>query len=65
MVKNSSGISQWLCGGCGQVHGWICPYFGHPGKKLTVAELMQVKDRMKADEKAGQWPFKKPEVQAA
>ena len=25
------GPMQWMCGGCGMVHGWICPIYGSPG----------------------------------
>lgn len=27
-----SGITEWTCGACGGVHGWVCPYFGGPGR---------------------------------
>lgn len=25
-------VDSWSCGACGGIHGWVCPYFGGPGK---------------------------------
>jgi hypothetical protein len=27
-----AGIGPWTCGACGGIHGWVCPYFGGPGR---------------------------------
>jgi hypothetical protein len=54
-----SAITSWLCGGCGQSHGWDCPYYGYPGKPMTEQQRVAAKEKMDADQKAGNWPFKK------
>jgi hypothetical protein len=53
-----SGIQQWLCGACGGVHGWSCPYFGGPGRYNPPP--MSKEDGQKernADKKAKRGPF--------
>jgi len=39
----------WLCGGCGDVHGWVCPYYGAPSSKHTKAEIKEIKRKIKED----------------
>lgn len=40
-----SGITRWLCGGCGAVHGWDCPYY--PGGSLYMAPSERAKAQAK------------------
>jgi hypothetical protein len=46
------GITEWLCGACGGRHGWVCPYFGGPGRynppPCSEAEGKRRRDRDKA-----------------
>ena len=48
-------IGQWLCGGCGQIHGWACPYFGDPGHsaRMTTKEHEKIMRQVKTDYKNG------------
>ncbi len=52
----TAGIGPWLCGGCGQLHGWDCPYF--PWGTMTKSARAAAIRKMDADRKAGRWPFK-------
>jgi hypothetical protein len=59
MGEWKAGIGPWLCGACGQRHGWDCPYFGPPGgyTRMSAAEIEDAGRRMAADKEAGRWPF--------
>ena len=39
-------ISQWLCGGCGETHGWVCPVYGAPGDKKRVELMTKVEEQV-------------------
>ena len=65
MTEESIGITEWNCGGCGRRHGWHCPYFGHPGKKMSDEERAAAITQMETDKKAGVWPFKKLQANAS
>jgi hypothetical protein len=53
-----AGIGPWTCGACGGVHGWVCPYFGGPGRynppPMSEAEAQK---RVAEDRKAKQGAF--------
>lgn len=51
--------TQYQCGGCGRLHGWHCPYYGHPGMKMTDEERASATARLETDKKVGNWPFVK------
>ena len=57
MTHESTGIAEWICGGCGQRHGLHCTYFGHPGMRMTDKEHASALARMAADKQSGTWPF--------
>lgn len=44
-----SRIMQWLCGFCGEVHGWSCPYVGTPGDNLTDEQRQEARLRLAKD----------------
>lgn len=48
---------QWLCGGCGGIHEWDCPYTAGPGYNWTEAQIADGKARMERDQAAGVGPF--------
>ena len=60
MAQWKRGVGSWLCGGCGQVHGWNCPYFGSPGRRMSAAERAEAERRMAADRKTKPRPSQKP-----
>lgn len=48
-----SGITSWKCGACGGIHGWVCPYFGGPGKYNPPPCSREEGERRRVRDKAG------------
>lgn len=59
-ASHAEAIPRFSCGGCGGIHSWDCPYFGHPGNHINMSpeEIAAAEAKINQDRAAKKWPFK-------